>query len=258
MSVGEALILGVVEGITEFLPISSTGHMIIVSHLLKMPQTEFLKTFEIAIQLGAIGAVLVLYGRVFLSGQGIARKALAAFVPTAVIGYIFYKTVKEFLLGNIVVVAWALLLGGVSLIVFELAGRRRKEEGLQLEHITYPQAIIIGLCQSLAIVPGVSRSAATIMGGLMLGISRRAITEFSFLLAVPTMMAATGLDIVKSSASIIAANAGTLAIGFGVAFVVALATIKVLIHYVQRHDFIVFGFYRIAVGIVLLLYFQPA
>ena len=254
MNIIDAVILAIVEGVTEFLPISSTGHMIIVSHLMRMPQTEFLKTFEIAIQLGAIGAVFSLYWRVFLLDWETGRKVLAAFIPTAVIGFILYKIIKKFLIGNLTVVAAALLLGGIFLVVFELfyKGKQAKTEGI--ERVTYPQAVIIGICQALAVIPGVSRSAATIAGGLMLGVSRSTIVEFSFLLAVPTMLAATILDVLKSSAAMTFADAGVLAVGFGAAFIIAFASVKFLLHYVKRNDFIVFGIYRIMVGFLLLFF----
>ena len=252
MDIIHAVILAIVEGLTEFLPVSSTGHMIIASHVMHVPQTEFLKTFEIAIQAGAIGAVFSLYWRTFLLDWEIGLKVLAAFVPTAVIGFILYKAIKHFLLGNIMVVGAALLLGGIFLVVFELLYKGRQGKIQCMEQITYPQAIIIGLCQALAVVPGVSRSAATIVAGLMLGVSRRTIVEFSFLLAVPTMLAATVLDLLKSGVDISPAQAGDLGLGFAVAFGVAFATVKFLLRYIKQNDFIPFGIYRIAVGAVLL------
>jgi len=258
MDIIHAVILAVVEGLTEFLPVSSTGHMIIASRLMHMPQTEFLKTFEIAIQLGAIGAVFSLYWRTFLLDWEIGLKVLAAFIPTAVIGFILYKLIKQFLLGNIVVVGAALLIGGIFLVVFELLYKGKQGKVRSMESITYPQAVIIGLCQALAVVPGVSRSAATIVGGLALGVSRITIVEFSFLLAVPTMLAATVLDILKSSADISVSDAGILAAGFVTALVVAFATVKFLLHYVQRNDFISFGIYRIIAGLAVLLFFRGA
>jgi undecaprenyl-diphosphatase len=256
MDLIQAIIIGVVEGITEFLPISSTGHMIIASHLMGMEQTEFLKTFEVAIQLGAIGAVFSLYWRVFLLDWEVTLKVLAAFLPTAVIGFLLYKVVKHVLLGNIMVVGWALILGGIFLLVFELIhkGQSHKTEGL--EHITYRQAILIGICQSLSVIPGVSRSAATVVGGLMQGISRKTIVEFSFLLAVPTMLAATGYDLLKSGVNLTGEQWGLFGVGFSVSFVVAFLAVKFLLHYIQKNDFIPFGVYRIGVGLMVLFYFS--
>ena len=266
----QAVILGIVEGVTEFLPVSSTGHMIVASHFLRIPQTEFLKTFEIAIQLGAIASVFSLYWRVFVLDWEVGLKVLTAFVPTAIIGFVVYKAVKQFLMGNMVVVASAFILGGIFLIVFELLYRGRHTAGgrggkgapqgncptASLESISYPQAFMIGICQALAVVPGVSRSAATIVGGLMMGISRTTIVEFSFLLAVPTMLAATALDLLKSSSAITAAEFGLLAVGFVVAFVVAFAAVKLLLRYIKQNDFIPFGIYRIVAGVIILLFLR--
>ncbi len=256
MDVMQAVVLAVVEGVTEFLPVSSTGHMIIASHLMDMPQTEFLKTFEIAIQLGAIGAVFSMYWRVFLLDWEVVLKVMAAFVTTAIIGFLVYKSIKQFLLGNVMVVGAALLLGGIFLLVFELAYRGKQGKITRMEQISYPQALLIGLCQSIAVIPGVSRSAATIIGGLMLGISRHTIVEFSFLLAVPTMLAATVLDILRSNTVIMKDDWTILGIGFAVAFAVAFVSVKFLLHYIKKNDFIPFGAYRIAVGLLVLLYFS--
>ncbi len=249
----QAVILGIVEGVTEYLPVSSTGHMMVASHFLHMPQTEFVKTFEIAIQLGAILAVFSLYWRTFLLDWEVGLKVLAAFLPTAVIGFVLYKMVKSYLLGNIWIVALSLLVGGIILIVFETKHKGRDGSVDDLKKISYKQAVTIGICQALAVVPGVSRSAATIIGGLMIGISRKTIVEFSFLLAVPTISAAVVLDIVKSSADIQTSQWGLLAIGGAVAFVVAWASVKFLLRFIKHNDFIVFGVYRIIAAIVLLI-----
>ncbi len=254
MDIVQAVILGVVEGVTEFLPISSTGHMIIVSHLLKMPQTEFLKTFEIAIQLGAIMAVAGMYWRTFLLDWDIGLKVLAAFVPTAVIGLLLYKVVKQFLLGNMLVVVWSLFIGGALLILFEMYFRPRQEPIEKLEKISYQQALIIGLFQALAVIPGVSRSAATIVGGMLLGVGRRTIVEFSFLLAVPTMMAATLLDVAKTDAVLSSVEWGILAVGFMVAFIVAWFSVKLLLRYITKYNFTPFGVYRVILALVLLFF----
>lgn len=255
MEIIHAVVLAVVEGITEFLPVSSTGHMILASHIMQMPQTDFLKTFEIAIQLGAIGAVFSMYWRVFLLDWETVAKVLAAFIPTAVIGFLLYKSVKHLLMGNIIVVGFAFLIGGIFLIIFELLYKGRQGKVKTLSEVTYPQALAIGLCQSVAVIPGVSRSAATIVGGLMLGISRKVIVEFSFLLAVPTMMAATALDLLKSHAAISKDEVVVLAVGFFTAMAVAFFAVKMFVRFVQRHDFIPFGVYRIIVGIAVLWYF---
>jgi undecaprenyl-diphosphatase len=253
MDLTHAIILGIVEGITEYLPVSSTGHMIIASHLMHMPQTEFLKTFEIAIQLGAIGAVFSLYWRTFLLDWEVGCRVLAAFVPTAIIGFILYKGIKEYLLGNVAVVGWALCIGGALLILFELFYKDDGKRTKRMEQISYPQALAIGVCQALAVIPGVSRSAATIVGGLMLGVSRQTIVEFSFLLAVPTMLAATVLDVLKSHSQIRGEEWSILAVGFAVAFITAFGAVKFLLSFVKNNTFMAFGIYRIVIGTLVLL-----
>lgn len=252
MDLLSAFFLGIVEGITEFLPISSTGHLILASQALNLSQTDFLKTFEISIQLGAILSVVALYWKSFLNLEILKRLAIA-FVPTGIIGLALYSFIKTYLLGSEVVVLWALIIGGVLLIAFELTLGKRvgSEEGS--EKITYKQSFFIGLFQALAIIPGTSRSAATIVGGLLLGLNRTTIVEFSFLLAVPTMLAATGLDLVKNASSFSMDQFSALAVGFVVSFVVALFSIKFLLKYVRNHSFIPFGVYRIAVAILFWL-----
>jgi undecaprenyl-diphosphatase len=244
-----AAILGVIEGITEFLPISSTGHLILASSVLGVAQTDFQKSFEIIIQLGAIAAVGVLYWRAFFNIDTL-KKLVVAFIPTGVIGLLLYKIIKTYLLGNQAVVLWALLLGGVALIAFELLYKEKPAATQELSDISYKQSFLIGLFQSIAVVPGVSRSAATIVGGLMVGLKRTTVVEFSFLLAVPTMLAATLLDIYKNSSSFSGADTMNLAIGFVCAFVVAIFAIKFLLRFVRTHTFVPFGIYRIVAAIV--------
>lgn len=253
MTLFDSFLLGIVEGITEFLPISSTGHLILVSHLLNIPQTDFLKTFEIAIQLGAICSVIFLFWRSFLNIE-VVKRLLVAFIPTAVIGFLMYGVIKNIFLESPIIVVWALLLGGVALIVFELF---HKENTVAEEHavsISYKQSALIGIFQSLAIIPGVSRSAATILGGLLLGVRRVAIVEFSFLLAVPTMLAATGYDTLKNLSLFNLDNALILGTGFVTAFIVAMLAIKFLLSFIKTRSFIAFGIYRIVMaGLFFLL-----
>jgi len=243
----DAIILGVVEGITEFLPVSSTGHLILTSHLLSIPSSSFLSSFEIAIQLGAIGAVVVLYWRSFFDVE-VLKRLVVGFIPTAVIGLALYSYVKHHLLGNELVVVSALFLGGVALIVFELFHKEREGAPEGVTTITYLQAFLVGVAQSVAMIPGVSRSAATIVGGLALGIRRATILEFSFLLAVPTMGAAVALDVLKSYQTFTLEGVGSIGIGFVVAFIVALFSIKFLLKFVRTNTFIPFGIYRIIVA----------
>jgi|SRR3989338_6441535 len=255
MGVLESFVLGIVEGITEFLPISSTGHLILASKLLRIPDSDFLKTFEIAIQLGAILSVVALYWKSFLELE-ILKRLIVGFIPTGIIGIALYPFVKSYLLGNETIVLWALLLGGVVLIIFERRYKRYSglrnpnHAALSPAEISYKQSLLIGLFQAVAIIPGVSRSAATILGGLLLGIRRTAIVEFSFLLAVPTMAAATGYDLFKNADSFSSTDFFSLAIGFCTSFIVAILAIKFLLSFIRTHSFIAFGVYRIAVAIL--------
>lgn len=257
MTFFDAAILGLIEGVTEFLPISSTGHLILASSLLGLAHTEFLKTFEIAIQLGAISAVAILYFKSFFKFNILAR-LIVAFLPTAVVGLALYSIIKTYLIGNELVVVTALFLGGIALIAFELLHKEDPAAAAEMENISYKQALSIGLFQSIAIIPGVSRSAATIVGGLLLGLKRSTIVEFSFLLAVPTMAAATGLDLLKNYRSFTESNLAVLAVGFLTAFVVALVVVRFFLHFIKKHTFVPFGIYRILVSIAFAAFlFSP-
>jgi len=271
MTIFHGLILGILEGLTEFLPISSTAHMIIAAEWLKIPSTEFLKTFEISIQLGAILAIVVLYWKKIWSSWNLIGKIATAFIPTAIIGLIFYKIVKNYLMDNNYIIAGALLIGGIILILFEkyyskkingkdLANSTVKIDDAKIDdkekeiNISYKQAGIIGVFQALAIIPGVSRAAATIIGGLSLGVKRKNIVEFSFLLAIPTMLAATGLDLLKSRAALMALDSQSLliwAIGFIASFITAIIGVKFFIKFIQKNNFSPFGWYRIILGLVI-------
>jgi undecaprenyl-diphosphatase len=252
MSLLHAIILGLVEGITEFLPISSTAHLILASHLLRLAESEFVKSFEIIIQLGAILSVVVLYWSKFWNWE-VLKKLVVAVIPTGVIGLTVYKAIKGYLLGNVNVVLAALLIGGIVLILFE-RWRLKDTNEVDFSEITYRKAFLIGLFQAIAVIPGVSRSAATIVGGSLIGVSKRTIVEFSFMLAVPTMLAATGLELVKSRAAL-AGNYGVLAVGFVVSFVTAIIAIKSFLGYIKKHDFSVFGWYRVVLAAVYYLVF---
>jgi len=250
MDLLQVLIFGVVEGITEFLPVSSTGHLMLTAKLLHISQSEFIKSFEISIQLGAIISVVVLYWPRLSKGMDIWKKLFVAFIPAAVIGAFLYKLIKKYLLGNNDVVLWSLFLGGIFLIIFELLHREKDSHTDQLASVSYPQALFIGFFQCLAMIPGVSRSAATIVGGLAAGLKRKTIVEFSFLLAIPTMLAAVVLDLYKSAHSFKSGQFLTLALGFIVSFIVAVAAIKFLLAFIKRHSFISFGIYRIFIALV--------
>jgi undecaprenyl-diphosphatase len=244
------LILGIIEGVSEFLPISSTGHLMLASYLLHLKQTEFQKSFEIAIQLGAILSVVVLYWRALLVNFEILKRIITAFIPTAILGFIFYKIIKRVLLGSNTVVLYSLLIGGIFLILFELWHREKESASEEISDISYSKSFMIGLCQAVAMIPGVSRSAATIIGGLVLGIKRKTVVEFSFLLSVPTMVAATALDLMKSGGHFSSEEFNLLLVGFISSFIVALLSIKWLIHFIKNHTFISFGIYRILISLL--------
>ncbi|MDO8747937.1 MAG: undecaprenyl-diphosphate phosphatase [Candidatus Omnitrophota bacterium] len=252
MDLLSAAILGIVEGISEFLPISSTGHLILTAQALRLEQSDFLKSFEIAIQLGAILAVVALYGKRLVMNFKTLKLVIAAFIPTAVIGFIFYKMIKNVFFNSNHIILWSLLLGGIFLIVFELLHREKEEALEEIASMSYAQAFIIGVFQSIAVIPGVSRAAATIIGGLILGLRRKTIVEFSFLLAVPTMGAAATLDLIKSAGAFKPEDFLSLSLGFLVSFIVALLSIKCLLGFIKNHNFILFGIYRIILALLFL------
>ncbi len=255
MTLLSVAILSLVEGLTEFLPVSSTGHLILAAQLLHLPQTDVQKSFEIAIQLGAILAVVVLYARTLLRDRRSMLLTLVAFVPTGIIGFALHGIVKSMLLGNVRVVLASLFLGGIVLLVFEKV-RPARSTVTRVSQMSYMQAFIVGVCQSVAIIPGVSRSAATIVGGEFLGISRAAIVEFSFLLAIPTMAAATGYDLLKSASSFSGSDWQMLGIGGVLTFLFALVAVKWFVEYLKKHSFAVFGWYRILLAIAFFLYLR--
>lgn len=254
MDYGQAIVLSIVEGISEFLPISSTGHLILTAKLFHIPQTEFVKSFEIFIQLGAILAVIVLYWRTMFTNITGWKKVLTAFIPTALIGFMLYKLIKQFLLGNEFITVLALLIGGILLIVLELLYKEKEHHVDTIQEISYKHAFFIGIAQSLAVIPGVSRSAATIISALFLGTKRKAAVEFSFLLAVPTMVAATAYDMTKSNFSFSFHEWSLLCVGFLGAFITAIIAIKFLLKFIKHHTFIPFGIYRIVLAILFWLF----
>lgn len=254
MNLIHVFVLSMVEGLTEFLPISSTGHLILTSKLLGITETNFVKTFEIVIQLGAIMAIVVLYFKKFLSSWSLIKKLITAFIPTATVGFVLYPFIKNILLGSSAVTLNALFWGGVALIGIEWFLRRKKTTAKNPSEITYNQALIIGTFQSLSVIPGVSRAAATIIGGLLTGLNRETATEFSFILAVPTMFAATAYDIYKSREMIAKGGFLTLFIGTVLSFFFAILAVKFLINYVKKHDFTAFGVYRIILSALFWLF----
>jgi undecaprenyl-diphosphatase len=248
MSVIQAIIIAIVEGITEFLPISSTGHMIITQKLLGMQPSEFAKVFTVCIQFGAILSVIVLYWKRFFQTVDFYLKLFVAFIPAAVLGFLLSSYI-DMLLESVLVVAISLVLGGIILVFVDSWFKNPSKD----QEISYPKALIIGFFQVIAMIPGVSRSAATIIGGMTQKLNRKNAAEFSFFLAVPTMFAASAYELFKTYKTIQPKDIDILLIGNAVAFVVALLAIKGFISFLTRYGFKVFGYYRILVGVVILV-----
>ncbi len=256
MTTLQAIVLGIVEGFTEFLPISSTGHMILVSHFLHIVDSATLVTYTIVVQLGAILAVVVLYYKKLFQPEMI-KKLIVAFIPTGIVGVVVYPYIKYLLTGTYgsIIVASMLIIGGVIILLVEKKYARDIEEGnvVEITSISYKHAAILGLFQTLAIIPGVSRSGAMIVGGLMQKLSRKVLIEFTFLLAVPTMTVATLYTLLKKHKELSLDSVSPIIIGTVVSFVVALFVIKFALGYIRKHSFNIFGWYRIVVGIILLI-----
>src|SRR5688572_29090949 len=254
MTLLEAIILGIVEGITEFLPISSTGHMIIASSLMGIAEDSFTKTFTVSIQFGAILSVLFLYWKRFFQSVDFYLKLFVAFLPAVVFGKLLNDFIDS-LLGNVAVVAYSLLVGGIFLIFMDHFIKEKEGEAAE-EKISYKTALKIGFFQVIAMIPGVSRSAATIVGGLMQGLTRKTAAEFSFFLAVPTMFAATVYKIYefyKSGVSVQQEQITLLIVGNVVAFFVAVLAIRSFIGVVTKYGLKVYGYYRVVVGVIIIL-----
>lgn len=252
MSLLQAIIIAIIEGLTEFLPVSSTGHMILADTFMEIQNKEFAKTFEIVIQLGAIMAVLMLYFKRFLVGFDIYLKLFVAFLPTGIVGFLAYKTIKQYLF-NPFTVSVSLIIGGVVLIMLDKWSNEKKSLYKNIEDISYTAALKIGLMQCLSMIPGVSRAAATIFGGIFAGFDRKQAAEFSFLLAIPTMFAASGYDLFKERNNIHYDDIILLLIGALVAFVVAIIAVKAFIAFLTKYGFKHFGYYRIVLGVMFLL-----
>jgi undecaprenyl-diphosphatase len=252
MALWHAIILAIVEGLTEYLPISSTGHLIVTSSLLGINESSFVKDYTVMVQFGAILSVVVLYWQRFLQGKDIYIKLFIAFLPAAVIG-LAVKNKIDALLGNVVVVAVAFIIGGVILVFIDRWLERGKHLS-GLAHVDSKKALTVGLFQCAAFVPGVSRSAATIVGGLFMKLDRKTAAEFSFLLAVPTLTAATCLKLVKILPTIEKSQITILLIGNLVSFAIGIITVRAFIGYLSRHGFKAFGIYRIALGAFILIW----
>lgn len=252
MGIIETIILAIIEGLTEFLPVSSTGHMILASAAMNIHDDEFVKTFEVAIQLGAILAIALMYFKRFMQGINIYLKLMVAFIPTAIIGFLAYDFIKTYLF-NPVVVSVSLIIGGIVLIWIDKRVVSRQSQVLSIEVIPYKNAFFIGLVQCLSMIPGTSRAAATIVGGVFNKLDKKQATEFSFLLAIPTMFAATGYDLLKTPVNFTNNEVFLLIAGLICAFISAWFAVKLFLKLVENYGFKHFGYYRIVLGIIFLI-----
>jgi len=251
MDIIQAVILGIIEGITEFLPISSTGHLIVVSHWLSIHQSDTNKAFEVIIQFAAILAVVVIYkDRFSLKHRVLWGKIILAFIPIGCVGLLFHHQIMEFFTVSIVGIMF--IVGGVVFLIIEYFYKEGPAHVVDLEKVSYRQALWIGIAQIFALIPGTSRAGSSIVGAMLVGLSRKASAEFSFLLAVPVLTAAAGFDMVKHYRDFTDTNLLVLLVGFVTSFLVAYLTIKLFLSFLQKFTFVSFGIYRIIFGVLLL------
>ncbi|PLY10562.1 MAG: undecaprenyl-diphosphatase [Arcobacter sp.] len=254
MQIIDSIILGVIEGFTEFLPISSTGHLIVASEFLGLEQTSINKAYEVIIQFAAILAVILNYPDKFsIKKIELWKKLILAFIPIGAVGFIFSHQVKAMF--SIQIVAIMFIIGGIIFLIVEKFYDEKESHITDVEQVSYKQAFYIGIAQIFALIPGTSRAGSTIIGAMLVGLNRRASAEFSFLLAFPVMCATTGYDLLKHYKDFTDANFVVLAVGFVVAFLVAYLTIKLFLKFLQNFTFVAFGIYRIVFGVLLLLIF---
>jgi undecaprenyl-diphosphatase len=252
LDIFQAIIIGIIEGFTEFLPISSTGHMIVVSKFMGIEESALMKAYHVIIQFAAIMAVMLIYReKITFKKIDLWMKLLVAFLPLAIVGFIFKDVIKT--LFNVETVAWMFIIGGVVFLVVEYFYTEKEHHIKDVEKVSYTQALWVGIAQIFSLVPGTSRAGATIIGGLLSGLDRKTSTEFSFLLAIPVMAAVTGYDLLKHHQDFADANWGAFIVGFITAFVVAYVTIKLFLIFIERFTFVAFGVYRIIFGIILLM-----
>jgi len=251
MNIIHAAVLGLIEGLTEFLPISSTAHMIMASRLMGLQQTEFLTFFEVFIQIGAIFAVVFLYFKQFFN-MNLVKQLLFSFVPTAIIGFLLYKVIKTIFFNSNILISMSLIMIGILFVIVE---RMKHRESKSISQMSLQVAVIIGLAQSFAVVPGVSRAGIVILAMMLLGFKRDESAQYSFMLALPTLAAAALLDVVKmSSVKLSLSEIQMLAMGTLIAFVVAYVSMKWFVAFLQKKKLTAFGFYRIGVGIISLFF----
>ena len=252
MDIFQAIIIGIIEGFTEFLPISSTGHMIVASEFLGVSQDSLTKAYEVIIQFAAILAVMLVYKeKITFKKIDLWQKLFVAFLPLAIVGFIFKDQIKA--LFTVEIVAWMFIIGGLVFLVVEYFYEEKEFHVSNVEKASYKQALWVGIAQIFSLIPGTSRAGATIIGGLLAGLDRKASAEFSFLLAIPVMAAVTGYDLLKHYQDFADANWGAFIAGFIAAFIVAYLTIKLFLAFIQRFTFVAFGIYRIIFGVLLLI-----
>ncbi len=254
MGIFESILLGIIEGFTEFLPISSTGHLIVASQALGIDQTKVTKAYEVIIQFAAILAVLLTYKDKFsIKKIELWKKLILAFIPIGAVGYMFSGFIKSMF--DIKVVAIMFIIGGIVFLIVERFYEEKEHFCDDVEKVTYKQALWIGIAQIFALIPGTSRAGSTIIGAMLVGLNRKASAEFSFLLAFPVMCATTGYDLLKHYNDFSGSNLVVLGVGFVTAFIVAYLTIKLFLIFLQRFTFVAFGIYRIIFGTILLIWF---
>lgn len=252
MDIFQAVIIGIIEGFTEFLPISSTGHMIVASEFMGLPQDALTTAYEVIIQFAAILAVMLIYKeKITFKKVDLWAKLIVAFLPLAIVGFIFKDHIKA--LFNVETVAWMFIIGGIIFLVVEYFYEEKEHHVSDVEEVSMKQALWVGIAQVFSLIPGTSRAGATIIGGLLTGLDRKTSMEFSFLLAIPVMTAVSGYDLLKHYQDFADANWMAFSIGFVTAFIVAYITIKLFLAFIQRFTFVAFGVYRIIFGVVLLM-----
>lgn len=253
----QTIILAIIEGFTEFLPISSTGHLILTQKLLGITTTEFTKSFDILIQLSAVLAVVVLYRKRILHSRHLWKQLIIAFIPTGILGFTLYKYVKAYLLDSVSVIVIALFIGGIILLIIDRLPKF-KQGSKNISGLNNRNLLSIGLFQSLSMIPGVSRSAASIVGGLFCGLSRLEAVEFSFLLAIPTMIVASGYDLLKTGFSFTGHQYLLILVGSLFSFLSASLAVKAFTSYVGKHNFTLFAVYRIFLAVLVWIVLKPA
>lgn len=254
MTIMDSIILGIIEGFTEFLPISSTGHLIVASEFLNLEQTAVNKAYEVIIQFAAILAVVLNYSEKFTFKHiELWKKITLAFIPIGAVGFLFASQIKT--LFSISVVAVMFIVGGIIFLIIEKLYTPKEHFIDDVENVSYKQALYIGLAQIAALIPGTSRAGATIIGAMLVGLTRKASAEFSFLLAFPVMCATTAYDLLKHYHDFTTSNLTVLLVGFVVSFIVAYLTIKLFLKFLEKFTFVAFGLYRIIFGLILLLFF---